>query len=276
MPPHHLILDDLHLTGESRAGAATWFRVDPPGIALDAGRGAPPLAGCATLLLTHGHLDHALGVPYLLSERTVHGSELTRIACPAATAPALESFLGAAAALESSRYDVEVIGCAPGERIELGRDVSAEGFAVDHPVPALGWHLWRRRSRLRPDLAGTSGEELAARRRRGEAVDEEYEELLLSYCGDTGPAVLESEPRLFEARVLLIECTFLDPAHADRGRDYGHLHLDDLVAVADRFRNRAVVLHHLSRRHTPAELVRAVAERAPQLAGRVRVWGVES
>src|SRR5688572_22953780 len=75
-------LGDLALTGWSRAGDASWFRVQPPGLALDAGRGAQELVGARDVFLTHGHLDHALGVPWLVSQRTRHRFENTRIFCP--------------------------------------------------------------------------------------------------------------------------------------------------------------------------------------------------
>ena len=140
-------------------------------------------------------------------------------------------------------------------------------------VPSLGYHLWRRRRRLHERLRGAPEEEVRALRQRGEQVEEEYEELWLSYASDTGPGVFEAEPRVYEARVLMLECTFLDAAHRDRGALYGHLHFEDIAARADRFRNQALLLYHLSRRHRAADLRRAVAERLPELAPRVHVWG---
>jgi len=104
-------------------------------------------------------------------------------------------------------------------------------------------------------------------------VEEEFEELWLSYASDTGARVFETEPRILEARVLMLECTFLDAAHRDRGALYGHLHFEDIAARAARFRNQAILLYHLSRRHRASELRREIAARLPELAARVHVWG---
>jgi ribonuclease Z len=81
--------------------------------------------------------------------------------------------------------------------------------------------------------------------------------------------VLDAEPRLLAARILLLECTFLRPDHRERATRYGHVHLDDLVDRRDRIANEHVVLYHLSRRHRAGELEAAVKERLEPVADRV-------
>lgn len=263
---------ELCVEGHSRAGTETWFRVQPPGIAFEAGRGPLELAGADTVFVTHGHLDHVLGVPFVLSQRSLHRAQSTRVACPREIADPLRRFVAAAAELEGATYRWELLALAPGDRVEVGRDLAVVAFATDHVVPSLGYHLVRRRRRLRPELRDLPREELLRRRaEHGQTeIHEEREEIWLSYCGDTAPGVFALEPALFDSRVLLLECTFLGPAHRERGMSYKHLHLEDLVPWAHRFRNEAIVLHHLSRRFGVGELRAAVAEHLPELADRVR------
>jgi ribonuclease Z len=264
-----LALGELAIEGRSHAGEETWFRVRPPGLGLDAGRGAGPQVGVRDLFLSHGHLDHACGVPWLLSQRRLLGGGATRVLCPAAIAAELGRFVAAAEALERVAYEHTLVPLEPGDRVDLGGGFALEPFALDHVVPALGCHLIRRRRSLRPGLAGLPGAELGRRRAAGEPVDDEREEILLSYCGDTGPGVFARAPRLGESRVVLVECTFLgEPARA-RGAAYGHLHVADLAEHAAALAGcETIVLHHRSRRHRAAELRSELERLAPALAAR--------
>ena len=237
------------------------------------GRGAPQLEGCARWFLTHGHLDHALGVPFLLSRRAAAGAPPTLVHAPAAVAERLRAFVAAAEALEERSYSWQLIGLEPGERVEVDDRHVVEAFAVRHGVASLGYLMLRRRRRLTEAHRGRSASEIAAARRSGVAVEESFEEPWLGYCGDSGPEVFALEPRLRAVPVLLVECTFLDPDQREMARRFGHMHLDDLVAQQHELRNEAIVLVHLSRRHAPSELRRRVEERLPAIADRVHVFG---
>jgi ribonuclease Z len=271
MRPVELRFGDLRIEGWSRAGDDNWFRIHPPGLAFDVGRGALQLAGAQDVFLTHGHLDHALGLPFVLSQRSLHHHAHTRVFCPAEIAKPLAAFVAASEALERARYEYELVPLAPGDRVAVGRGLTVEAFASDHVVPSLGFHLWRSRRRLAAAYAGLSREELIALRERGVDTSEVVEDLWLTYCGDTGPGVFEREPRLFRACVLMLECTFLGEQHRVKGELYKHLHLGDIVQRAGDFRNEALVLHHLSRRFRVEELRAEVERRLPALANRIHL-----
>ncbi|HEV7786784.1 MAG TPA: MBL fold metallo-hydrolase, partial [Thermoanaerobaculia bacterium] len=145
MRPVELRFGDLRIEGWSRAGDDNWFRVHPPGLALDVGRGAVQLAGAQDVFLSHGHLDHAMGIPFVLSQRSLHRLVHTRVFCPAEIVGPLGDFIAAAERMENARYSYELLPLAPGDRVEVGRGLHMEAFATDHVVPTLGYHLWRSR-----------------------------------------------------------------------------------------------------------------------------------
>lgn len=265
-----LTFDGLRIRGFSRAGDQTWFRVDPPGLALDVGRGASPLVGARWIFLSHTHLDHSVGIPWVLTQRRLQDLGPVKVFCPREVVDNLREYIAAAGRLEGEPLDTEVVGLEPGDSHPLEGGLRLEAFSAAHTVPALGCHLLRRRQKLRPEFEGMAPDEIAGLRRDGAEVVQESEEVWLSYCGDTGPAVFVNERRLFEARILLLECTFLSAETRRHGERFGHLHFQDLVAVADRFENEAIVLCHLSRRHRPADLEEAVERELPDLVQRIR------
>jgi len=260
-----LSFGDLRIEGRSWAGDETWFRVHPPGLAVDVGRGALQLAGAEWLLITHGHLDHALGVPYVLSQRSLHESASTQIVCPEGLIDPMERLIRAAADMEQAEYDYELHPAKAGDRFAVAPRMTAEAFAVEHAVPTLGYHILRRRRQLKAEYVGMPGARLAALRSAGVALEDEVDALMISFCGDTGPRIFELEPRLLETPILVVECTFLGTDTRQRAHLFGHLHVDDLIAVADRLEADAIVLHHLSRRYEASALRARLQQALPRL-----------
>lgn len=266
-----LRLDGLHLRGASRAGQQTWFRVDPPGLALDVGRGAAALVGAQRIFVSHGHLDHSLGLPWLVSQRRMQGLEKPIVYCREEEVATFADLLATAGRLERRPLEAEFVGLRPGHRHRIGPALWLEAFEVDHVIPALGCHLIREKTRLAEKLRGMSADRIRALRAAGEEVEERRLEYWLSYCGDTGPGVFESEPRVFEARCLVIECTFVSPTTRDAARRFGHLHISDFIERQDLFRNEVLVLTHLSQRHRVGELRHMVDRSLPRLKPRVEI-----
>lgn len=268
-----LRFDELTLECVSRAGDETWVKVQPPGLAIDAGRGTPRLQGVRDLFLTHGHLDHALGAAYLLSLQPGSVAEPLRLYCPHEIATALDAMLSAAGDLDGDAYHYQLSPLTAGDRVEVGPGMWMEAFATDHVVPSLGYHLIRRRRQLRADLAGMPPNEIARHRHAGEPIDESREERWLSCTGDTSARVFEMQPEVFESKILVIECTFLDSGQRDSAARFKHIHIQDLVEVRERFANQVLVLNHLSRRHRVSELRREVRRTLEPLVPEVYVIG---
>ena len=269
--PLSMTLAGVPFRGVSVAGRETWFHVPSLDLAFDVGRSPADVVPAPSLFLSHAHLDHAGGLAYWASQRRLLRLPEARVFTDASAVPAWRQILALHGGLEGVDYHVSVEPLAPGGSVELRRDLSVAAFRADHKVPALGFVASEVRRRLVPAWRGRAEAEVREAILRGEAVTERSARPILAFSGDTGVGFFDSAPReALEAKVLLLECSFVDPEDVPRARHYGHLHVDDVAERAELFANEALVLTHLTLRSTPEELRAAIARRLPaSLAARV-------
>jgi len=251
--------------GISVGGVYTSLAVPELGVVLDAGASPRSSCGIDTILLSHGHVDHIGALPALLGIRALQGKlRPPRVVMPAEIVGDLRAALEALTKLQRWRLDIEAIGMSPGDEIALRGDLRIRAVRTFHPVPSLGYVIVRRVSKLRPELAGLPGPEIAARRRAGEDVTVHDDRLELAYATDTLASALDHAPDLLRSRVLIVECTFLDERKSLADARAGcHIHLDELVERADRFANEHVVLMHVSQIYRPDEVAGLLDARVP-------------
>jgi len=254
----------LTIEGKSRAGNETWFRVRELGLSLDIGRCPDVLVGLSNILVTHAHLDHALGIPYYAAQRRLYRLDAGNVFIPEEALEDYRALMALHEKLEGTSYPLNLIGMKPGETHRLRRDLIVRAHRATHRVPARAWELCELRHKLRPELAETSGPELARMREAGEEIETWSEVPLIFYTGDTDRRLLEESTAIYQARVLIIECSFTAEGEEDRGRKYTHIHLSDLWEHADRFQNEFVMLTHFSLRDTPEQIHRRIRKEAPE------------
>lgn len=268
---------ELRLTGGSRAGESSLLLLPQLRVALDAGRPARALVPMQHVAVSHGHLDHLLGLPFWASQRKLQGIPGGHAYVPASVQAEIKDLLALTARLEGGTpYDVEVHGLQAGSTVAVRPGFEISFFRTSHWVETLGERVDWLRHRLRPAYAEEPADELRERRAAGEDITEEVRTPLLAYLADSGPEVFVQEPWLADVEVLVTECTFLRPADRERARRFGHMHLDDLLAAAPLLRNRHLVLTHLSRRHRLAEGARTIRRAlAGEVAAQLHLMNVE-
>lgn len=264
--------------GLSVGGVYTSLQIPELDVILDAGIPLRSFAGTDRIFLSHGHPDHASGLASLLGIRMLIGKGAARVYLPAQIVPAMEESIGALSRLHRTKLLAELIAMHPGDVLPLGHDLWVQAFATHHGVASLGYQFVRRVTKLRPELRELPGEEIARLRRSGAPnVFEVLERRELAYATDTLSRVLETEPSILEAKVLILECTFIDDRRTvEEVRERMHIHLDELIANAGRFHNEQVVLMHFSQAYSPEQVHQTLRERLPpELKQRVRVFAPE-
>ena len=258
--------------GVSLGGIYTALHVPELDVGLDIGLAPRSMSGIRTLCLSHGHADHVGGLVTLLGLRALMGQKKPlRVIMPAEIEADLLVALRAMAALQRWPLDIEPIGLRPGDELELRADVRLRAFKTFHPVPSLGYQLFRRVSKLKSEFLGKDGPTIAKLKHQGVDIFDAHEYLELAYATDSLVQVLDHEPSLYDSRVLIMECTFLDERKPVATARAGcHVHLDELIERAHLFANEQLVLMHFSSVYRPSEIAGILDRRLPpELRARV-------
>jgi ribonuclease Z len=270
--PFRLATEHFTIEGRSRAGHESYFRVRELGLAFDIGRCPDLLIPVPNVLVTHAHLDHAVGIPFYAGQRRLQRIGGGSVFVPSESLGDFRELMRIHERLEDTPYDIELIGMAPGDERRISRTLLVRAHTSTHRVPARAYEVLERRHHLRPEYVGAGAAELAALRREGKRIDVEADVPLLFYTGDTDRGILEQNDALYRAEVLMIECSFIAEGHEERAAKYRHIHFDDIAAFADRFENRLIVLTHFSRRYSPEEIRTMLRRRCPEtLRDRIRL-----
>jgi len=254
----------LPLTGVSLAGRETYFVFPTLGLSFDMGRAPTDLVPVANVFLSHAHLDHAGGLAYWCSQRRLLRLPGGVVRTHPAAVSAWRRILALHEELEGVRYGASVEPMEPGSGVTLRKDLEVAAFSADHRVPTLGFVASEVRHNLRPEWRGRVEADIRSAAGAGVAVSELVRHPLVAFCGDTGAGVFDlAPPAVFRAKVLLLECSFVEDRDRVRSAEWGHLHLEEIAARADVFENEVLVLTHLTLRTDPGEIRRAIARTLP-------------
>lgn len=176
--------------------------------------------------------------------------------------------------LDRGRLPCRLVGLRPNDEVELSREIVVSASATRHTVPSLGYIVWDRRLKLKPEFLALSGPEIRDLKLSGVEITNEVRIPLVAYTGDTAPAGLDNCPDMYKAEILISEMTFLAPQHRkEKIHKHGHMHLDDIVARKNDFQNKHIVFGHFSVRYGDEQIRRWVEKALPdQLDGRIRLW----
>lgn len=274
LPLKTIVHDGLTIEGYSRAAVQTYWRIPELKIGFDLGGSPWSFMGTPTFFISHAHLDHMAGLPAFVARRRMMKMEPPTIYVPAKVLGAVEQMLHSWQKLDRGRMICNLIGAEPGEEYELSREHVMTTFPTKHTVPSLGYVIWERKKKLKPEYQDLSGDEIRDIRLSGTEVSAEVRTPIVCYCGDTAPQGLDNCDAVYESKILITEMTFFRPEHRkEKIHKFGHTHLDDIVERADRFKNELIILGHLSTRNHESQLRKAVEKRLPEgLRKRVELW----
>ena len=265
---------DLTIEGYSRAAVQSYWRIPELKVGFDLGGSPWDFIGTPTFFMTHAHLDHMAALPAYVARRRMMKMEPPTIYIPEEVVEPVDRMLKSWQKLDRGRMICQLIGVQAGQEIELSRDHVVTVFATTHTVPSVGYLIWQRRRKLKPELQSLTSDQIRDLRLSGTDVTHELRTPLVCYTGDTSPRGLDEYPPAFSAKILISELTFFRPEHQrEKIHKYGHLHLDDYIERADRFQNELIIAMHFSARYPTHLIEKSVMRRLPpQLRERMKLW----
>src|SRR5262245_50304051 len=235
---HH----DLTIEGYSRAAVQSYWRIPELKLGFDLGAQPWDFMGTPTWFVSHTHLDHLAALPVYVARRRMMKMEQPTIYLPEQAVEDVRRLLLVWQRLDRGRQVCDLHGLKPGDEVELSRENVVTAFATSHTIPSLGYLVWERRQKLKPEYHGLPGDRIRDLKFSGVEITREVRTPLLCYTGDTAPAGLDNFPPAYEAKVLITELSFIRPGHRrEKIHKFGHMHLDDYLERADRFQNELII-----------------------------------
>ena len=264
----------LTIEGWSRAAVQSYWRIPELKLGFDLGAHPWDFMGTGTWFVSHTHLDHIAALPVYVARRRMMKMEPPTIYVPIEMVEDVKKLLLVFQRLDRGRQTADIRGVVAGDEIELSRENVVTVFDTVHTVPSRGFVVWDRRHKLNEEFVGLPGEKIRDLKLSGVAITREVRVPLVAYTGDTAPAGLDACPACFDAKVLITEMSFIREKHRrEKIHKFGHMHLDDFIERADRFKNELIVAGHFSTRYHPNEVLRLLDVRLPPiLKSKMRLW----
>ena len=277
----HNALKQVHLKaacssvqGFSISGLATYMQFPELNFCVDMGECPLSATPINHVFLTHAHGDHARCLMRHHSLRKMMGVERDSVYyVPESIYEGAKAWIKAEAMFEGVseakfRYP-QIVPVSAGKRIflEYRKDLALETFEVKHSVPSMGGTLYFYKRKLKDEFLGKTPAELIELRKQKVEITREVYEPLVSFTGDClGESLLEHKD-VFKSKVLITECTFLDPGEEQMAHQKGHTHIADIVRALNKLDSDVkcdmIILNHFSMKYAEKHIRERIAKEIP-------------
>ena len=264
---------NLFIKSISIGGTESCYIFPNFGIAFDAGRAPFPLLDIPTLFLTHGHLDHAAGVPYYISQRSLRNQKNTTIYLPPKLKRPLSKIMKCWNKIEDYKTPVDIQALKTNGRVEIQKNYFVQALPTFHRIPSNGYVILHKTQKLKEEYISLPAQKIATLRQEKKDIFYTTENPIFALSGDSTIEFVLNNPLAQTASVLFMECTYIDDKRpVERARQWGHTHLDEIIHYADVFKNEKIVLIHFSLRYSPNYIRKILEKKLPSsLKDRVEI-----
>nr|BFD63388.1 MBL fold metallo-hydrolase [Bdellovibrio sp. HM001]BFD67274.1 MBL fold metallo-hydrolase [Bdellovibrio sp. HAGR004] len=250
--------------GLSLSGIRTAISMPELSLSFDVAQGYPFLLNLKQFFISHGHLDHAAGVPYIISQKAMTSQPAGKFYMPGSLVEPLDQIMKIWEKIEGHQYNYEFIGVRADDEIPLNAQCYIKVFPTTHRIESYGYTLFEIHKKLKQDYLGYTQEEIVDLRRQGIEVNEITHIPVVTFTGDTQIEFLDSRPWVRHSKILLMEATYLDEKKTiEHARTWGHTHIDEVIPRLNDIESEKIVLIHASSRYSDREALHLLKQKIP-------------
>ena len=266
----HIKIDDLEIIGYSVAGEETVVAMPQLDVCFDVGKAPDQIIPINHILLTHGHMDHAAGIAYYLSQRNFCGQSAGTILAPQNLLGPIREIIDAWGRLDGNQIPANIVGVKPGDEYQIKPNLFARVFPTKHSPGSVGYSVIEKRKKIKPEYARLTGPQIVELKKQHIEIDYPLELPIVTYLGDTQYVDFSQLKYIAESRILIAECTFYEDEHSGRAEAGRHIHIDEFAALLSKMRNEHIIITHATQR-TPMWEIRKILKDSlpPEIYDRV-------
>ena len=264
MASHNLAqvkIDDLEIIGYSVAGEETVVAVPQLDVCFDIGKAPDQIISINHVLLSHGHMDHAAGFAYYLSQRNFCGLPAGTILAPWDLLAPMREIIDAWGRLDGNKVPNNLVGVKPGDEYQIKPNLFARVFPTKHGQSSVGYSVIEKRKRIRAEYSKLSGPQIVELKKQGIQIDYPLEVPIVTYIGDTQYVDFSQLKYIAESRILIAECTFYETDHTGRAEAGKHMHINEFAQLLEKLQNEHIIIAHTTQR-TPMGEIRKILKEA--------------
>ena len=147
----HIKIDDLEVIGYSVAGEETVIAIPQLDVCFDIGKAPDQVISINHVLLTHGHMDHAAGFAYYLSQRNFCGISAGTIIAPKNLLKPIREIINSWSRLDGNKIPAKIVGVKPGDEYQIKPNLFARVFPTKHSNGSVGYSIIEKRKKLKKE-----------------------------------------------------------------------------------------------------------------------------
>ncbi|MEN0058320.1 MAG: MBL fold metallo-hydrolase [Bdellovibrio sp.] len=251
--------------GLSLSGIRTAIAMPELSLSFDVAQGYPFLLNLKRYFISHGHLDHAAGIPYIISQKAMTNQEPGQFYMPSSLVEPLHEIMRLWERIEEHQYRYEFHALRPDDQVTLNPQIFVKAFPTIHRIESLGYTVFESHKKLKAAYQNIGREEIIRLRQQGVEVQEVLHTPLVSFTGDTQMEFLDSRDWIKKSKILFMEATYLDEKKsvAD-ARKWGHTHIQEIIPRLRDIESEQIVLIHASSRYSDREALELIRAQVPR------------